>query len=142
LHPPINTFKQKLIQTIFKNSVHTAKKTQHFTMTKINWLTLFKEIITVCTENRTKPINIKYRVIDCWSRWYILLPLGFWRGNYFHSLVWECHASVMFPDKFCDSTLKQGNNFRSFPIHKILSVNVLSITDRCTNKQMVKCQLG
>jgi hypothetical protein len=33
---------------LFKNSVRTSKKTPHFTITKINWLTLFKEIITVC----------------------------------------------------------------------------------------------
>jgi hypothetical protein len=42
---------------IFNNSVRTAKKTQHFTITKINWLTLFKEIIAVYSENRTKPMN-------------------------------------------------------------------------------------
>jgi hypothetical protein len=29
------------------NSVRTAKKTPHFTITKINWLKLFKEIIAV-----------------------------------------------------------------------------------------------
>jgi hypothetical protein len=27
------------------NSVRTSKRTPHFTITKINWLTLFKEII-------------------------------------------------------------------------------------------------
>jgi hypothetical protein len=37
-----------------KNSVRTAKKTQHFTITKINWLTLFKEIIAVYSEKDTK----------------------------------------------------------------------------------------
>jgi hypothetical protein len=42
---------------IFKNSVRTAKKTQHFTITKINWLTLFKEIIAVYSENHMKPID-------------------------------------------------------------------------------------
>jgi hypothetical protein len=42
---------------LFKNSVRTSKRTQHFTITKINWLTLFKEIITGYTENHTKPIN-------------------------------------------------------------------------------------
>jgi hypothetical protein len=34
-------------QVIFKNSVRTAKKTPHFTIAKINWLTLCKEIIAV-----------------------------------------------------------------------------------------------
>jgi hypothetical protein len=47
---------------LFNSSVRTAKKTQHFTITKINWLTLFKEIITVYSENHT---------------WDIYLPLGF-----------------------------------------------------------------
>jgi hypothetical protein len=41
------------------NSVRTAKKTPHFTVTKISWLTLFKEIIAVCYENHTKPVNKK-----------------------------------------------------------------------------------
>jgi hypothetical protein len=40
---------------IFKNSVRTSKRTPHFTITKINWLTLFKEIIAVYTENHTEP---------------------------------------------------------------------------------------
>jgi hypothetical protein len=39
---------------LFKDLVRTAKKTLHFTITKINWLTLFKEIIAVCTENHMK----------------------------------------------------------------------------------------
>jgi hypothetical protein len=42
---------------IFKNSVRTAKKTPHFTITKINWLTLFKKIIAVYSENHAKHIN-------------------------------------------------------------------------------------
>jgi uncharacterized protein YktB (UPF0637 family) len=49
--------KPKRVWVIFKNSVRTAKKTPHFTITKINWLTLFKEIIAVYTENYTEPIN-------------------------------------------------------------------------------------
>jgi uncharacterized protein YbcV (DUF1398 family) len=31
---------------MFKNPVRTSKRTQHFTIAKINWLTLFKEIQT------------------------------------------------------------------------------------------------
>jgi hypothetical protein len=42
---------------IYKDSVRTAKKTPHFTITTINWLTLFKEIIAVYSENHTKHIN-------------------------------------------------------------------------------------
>jgi pantothenate kinase len=49
--------KLKLVKIIFKNSVRTAKKTLHFTITKINWLTLFKEITAVYIENHTKHTN-------------------------------------------------------------------------------------
>jgi hypothetical protein len=49
--------KPKLAWIIFNDSVRTAKKTQHFTITKINWLTLFKEIIAVYIENHMKHIN-------------------------------------------------------------------------------------
>jgi hypothetical protein len=44
---------------LFKNSVRTSKRTPHFTITKINWLTLFKEVIAVYSENHAKPINTK-----------------------------------------------------------------------------------
>jgi hypothetical protein len=48
---------------LFKNSVRTSKRTQHFTITKINWLTLFKEIIAVYSENHMKPINTKWGLL-------------------------------------------------------------------------------
>jgi hypothetical protein len=38
---------------IFKNLTRTAKKTPHFTITKINRLTLIKEIIADFSENHT-----------------------------------------------------------------------------------------
>jgi hypothetical protein len=66
----IDPLKLKLDWIIFKNSVRTAKKTWHFTITKINQLTLFKEIIAVYCENHRKHINMKCRNTDCWSRWY------------------------------------------------------------------------
>jgi hypothetical protein len=50
---------------LFKNSVRTSKRTQHFTITKINWLTLFKEIIADYAENHTKPINTKCQLTFC-----------------------------------------------------------------------------
>jgi hypothetical protein len=56
---------------LFKNSVRTSKRTPHFTITKINWLTLFKEIIAVYSENHTEPINTKCSITDCQSRWFI-----------------------------------------------------------------------
>jgi hypothetical protein len=42
---------------MFKNSVRTAKEAQHFTITKTNWLTLFKKTIILCTENHKKKIQ-------------------------------------------------------------------------------------
>jgi len=49
---------------LFKNSVRTSKRTPHFTITKINWLTLFKETIAVYSENHAK-IN-KYKMQHYW----------------------------------------------------------------------------
>jgi hypothetical protein len=49
--------KLKLVYIILNNSVPATKKTQHFTITKINWLMLFREIIAVYSENHTRPIN-------------------------------------------------------------------------------------
>jgi hypothetical protein len=57
----IKPLKPKLVWIIFKNSVRTAKKTQHFSIARINWLTLFKEVIAVYSENHTRPINTKCR---------------------------------------------------------------------------------
>jgi hypothetical protein len=44
---------------LFKNSVRTSKRTPNFTITKINWLMLCKEIIAVYSEKHAKPINKK-----------------------------------------------------------------------------------
>jgi hypothetical protein len=46
--------KPKIGRTVFKNSVRTAKKTPHFTVTKISCLTWFKEVIAIYSENHTK----------------------------------------------------------------------------------------
>jgi hypothetical protein len=56
-----NPLKPKLVGKTFKYSVRTAKKSQLFTITKTNWLTLEKEIIAVYTENHTKPVSTKCR---------------------------------------------------------------------------------
>jgi hypothetical protein len=59
---------------MYKDSVRTSKRTQPVTITKINCLMPFKEIISVYTENHTKPININCRATDCQSIWYMYLP--------------------------------------------------------------------
>jgi hypothetical protein len=69
--------KPKLVFITFKNSVRTSKRTPYFTITKINWLMLFKEIIHVHIESHTKLINTKSSVTNCQRRWYIYLPIGF-----------------------------------------------------------------
>jgi hypothetical protein len=38
----LQPFKPKFTETILNNSVRTSKRTPHFTITRINWLTLFK----------------------------------------------------------------------------------------------------
>jgi hypothetical protein len=40
------------------NSVRTSKRTPHITITKINWLTLFKEIIPVYTVNHIQSAEL------------------------------------------------------------------------------------
>jgi hypothetical protein len=37
---------------LFKNSVRTSKRTPHFTITEINWLTLFKFNVTMRDNRR------------------------------------------------------------------------------------------
>jgi hypothetical protein len=54
----------KLVYILFKNSVRTSKRTPHFTITKTNWLTLFKEVIAVYNDKHKKPINTKCPVTD------------------------------------------------------------------------------
>jgi hypothetical protein len=49
---------------LFKNSVRTSKRTPHFTITKTNWLTLFKEIMDVYSENDSKPINAQWEKLE------------------------------------------------------------------------------
>jgi hypothetical protein len=47
----LNPLKPNLFFILFKNSALSSKRTPRFTITKINWLMLFKEIIAVYTEN-------------------------------------------------------------------------------------------
>jgi hypothetical protein len=63
----INPLKMKVVYILFKNSVRTSERTPHITVTKINWLMLFKEIIAVYSEKHTKPINTKCSITDCQS---------------------------------------------------------------------------
>jgi hypothetical protein len=53
-----------LVCIIFKNSVRTSRRTLNFTITKIKWLMLFKEIIPVCGDNFARHLNIKFRFVD------------------------------------------------------------------------------
>jgi hypothetical protein len=77
----------------------TAKKTPRFTVTKINRLTLFKEIIAVYGENHMKHINTNWRVIVCWIGWDIWLPLGFQRV--LNGLKWSRNRSDMLKPMSC-----------------------------------------
>jgi hypothetical protein len=83
----INSLKPKLVQIIFTDSVRTAKKTQHFTIKKINWLTLFKEIIAVYTENHTKDTNNKADLL-------IVKAVGIYSYHYFEGLNWLIFVSL------------------------------------------------
>lgn len=54
----------KVVYTIFKYSVLTAKRIQHFPITKINFLTPLDGTIPVYAENHAELINAKCRVTD------------------------------------------------------------------------------
>jgi hypothetical protein len=45
---------------LFKNSVRTSKRTPYFTITKINWLMKFKEIIAVYIDSESNETQ-KYK---------------------------------------------------------------------------------
>jgi hypothetical protein len=62
LYAALDTSQAKLVYIIFKNLVRTSKKAQYLTITKINWLMLFKEIIAVYTENHMKHVSTKCSV--------------------------------------------------------------------------------
>jgi hypothetical protein len=47
---------------LFKNSVRTSKRTPHFTITKINWLTLFKFNTTL--DVTQKHLYFHFSVVD------------------------------------------------------------------------------
>jgi hypothetical protein len=53
----INPLKTKLVSMLFKSVPQREHQTS--TITKINWLMLFKEIIAVYSENHAKPRNTK-----------------------------------------------------------------------------------
>jgi hypothetical protein len=93
---------------MLKHSAITAKKTQHFTVTKINRLTLFKEIIAVCSGSHTKHVYLKYRVIDFEVRLYIHLPLGFKElivsGDAVHLV--RGHTLSKYCDRICEPVYK------------------------------------
>jgi hypothetical protein len=61
----------KLVYILFRSPVRTSRRTPNFTIKKINWLTLFKEIIAVYSENHAEPINTKCSITDCQSGWFI-----------------------------------------------------------------------
>jgi hypothetical protein len=67
----INLLKTNLVYILFKNPVRTLKRTPNLTITKINWLMMFKEMIAVSSEKYAKPINTKCSITDCQSRWFV-----------------------------------------------------------------------
>jgi hypothetical protein len=50
---------RRIFKLIYKNSVCTSEETHHVFATRIAWLVLFRELIHVYWDNRTKP-NAKF----------------------------------------------------------------------------------
>jgi hypothetical protein len=53
----IGSLKPKLVWIILKDTVRSSKKTLHFSIENIKWLTPFKKTITAYTENHIKRKN-------------------------------------------------------------------------------------
>jgi hypothetical protein len=59
-------YRTPVVQSVVRHYTDWATPSSlHFTITKINLFSLFKEIIPASTENRNKPKNKKCRVSDC-----------------------------------------------------------------------------
>lgn len=56
--------KPMLVFILFKDSVHPSNRTPLFTVAKIRWLMVCKEIITAFNKNHTDPINTKFIFAD------------------------------------------------------------------------------
>jgi hypothetical protein len=54
---------------VYKNWVHTTKRTPHFTIKRINWIMMFKNIFAVYNEKNKIPIKTKCRVSIYCNRW-------------------------------------------------------------------------
>jgi hypothetical protein len=53
---PCTTPKKLFDHSLFEKSVRTSNRTPHFTIKKINWLMILKEIISLESENHRKHI--------------------------------------------------------------------------------------
>jgi hypothetical protein len=69
-----------------------------FSITMIDWLILFKEIIALCSENCTETLNTKCGITDCQSMWYMYLPLRF-TWLVFKDSARSCFLSLEFNGK-------------------------------------------
>jgi hypothetical protein len=67
----LNPLKPTFVFIIFKNSVRTSKRTPHFTITKIDWLMLFKELIDVYNEKH-------HHLLPHHHQWFYSPPKGLW----------------------------------------------------------------
>jgi hypothetical protein len=54
------SLKPKHLKILFKHSGRTSNRTPRFSITRIRWLMLFKEIISVYIENHKELTNTKY----------------------------------------------------------------------------------
>jgi hypothetical protein len=114
---------------LFKISVRTSKRTPHFTITTINWIILCKEIITIYSENHTKPINIKCSITDCLSRWFIYLLLGL-KGLTISNAAFCIYGFRMV------LSVNRRENVTYFPMHLAKTAVVVTIHKR-TNSWVI-----
>jgi hypothetical protein len=124
---------------LFKNPVRTSKRTPHFTITKINWLTLFKEIIAVYSENHAKPINTKCSITDCRIRWFIYLPLNL-RGIICWSMKMLITNGACAPSPLISDIVLQSKGMLACSLDRNIRMCHVSIKLRHMTKKL--CRYG
>jgi hypothetical protein len=96
---------------LFKNSARTSKRTPHFTITKINWLTLFKFNINIKTHYMFQPLkghHLRSYVSLYMSGYLVTLGTWWWpfKGR---NMYWDCLLPFDLPPQ--DACLQEIGDF-------------------------------
>jgi hypothetical protein len=119
---------------LFKNTVRTSKRTPHFTITKINWLTLFKEIIAVYSE----PYETYKRTLVRKMQQYLNVKIQIHK-THFNIIIPQMHVTWSFPFGFSGQNFARNSHIHTratCPVsHTLLDLIVITTLPRNTNSE-------